>query len=778
MIARIVTASLLALASIAPALAQDALRLECEDFAGPWREQTNIPGYSGRGFVVSNAEGVATEPMVLDVEVPRAATWHVWARGWEGAGSDRRWRVQVGEALLDITHSGRRGSRFTWQRCGATELPQGNTRVSLIDAGTSFEVADALMMTTDPEHDPAEAERRWAVLDPQDAGSTVFDEIMARTHAYADAMPVPNTREEWEARATGLRPRVLRALGLEPLPERCPLNADLLGAVERDGFRVERLTFESRPGMLVTANVYVPEGDGPFPLVLCPVGHWGDAKNEETPAARNRGLARLGYITITYDPFGQGERNVDGNSHQEAWRLSLTGRSNMSIMVYDTVRALDYMLTRDDVDPTRIACTGASGGGLNTLYFSVVDDRLDVAVPTVYITQWQDFLGTGAPHCPCSHVPGLGAFTDMGEMTALFAPRPQMVLDAADDPQFLTSGAERAEAQARVAYELIGAGDRLELHTFPGGHDYGQDMRERLYGFLAQHLLGEGDGSPLQEPPDPSPPTREELWCFESGKVPASSTTVRQLAEGWANEALDRLSSPAEQDTASTRAALTDVLRPPSPGPEPRLEYVDTLEDDGLQVRRMVLHVQPGISLPVLVARSASGAPAVIIADASPDPSTAKNLLRQAHDAGFMGVYVSPRGYGETAWDEHVICTDNMLFGDSALGQRAYDLVATRRAFAALPGMDGTPVSLLALGPDAGLAGLFAQAIWGEFDAAAVGPMMSSYGDAFRSSIPLMAYVPGILHVADIPHVRALADERPLADVASVQDALTWLAAH
>ena len=105
----------------------------------------------------------------------------------------------------------------------------------------------------------------------------------------------------------------------------------------------------------------MPDGDGPFPLVLNPVGHWGDAKNEETPAARNRGLAKLGYIAITYDPFGQGERNVPGNNHQEAWRLALTGRTNMPIMVHDTIRALDYMLTRSDVDGGFVAISSCPG---------------------------------------------------------------------------------------------------------------------------------------------------------------------------------------------------------------------------------------------------------------------------------------------------------------------------------------------------------------------------------------------------------------------------------
>jgi len=745
-----------------PVARPQTLRLECEDFAGPWRVQANIAGYSGRGFVVSNANGVAATTMDATVDVPAAGTYFVWARGWEGGGVDRRWRVQVGQTLLDPTHAGRDASRFSWQRCGQVELAAGPVEVRLVDAGDSYEVADAIVLTTDPNYDPAAEERKWRVLPEEEARQMVFREIMDRTRAYAAAMPVPATREEWERRTAELRPRVMRALGLDPLPERTPLNAQVLGETQKDGYRIQRVIFESRPGLVVTANVYVPDGPGPFPLVLCPVGHWGRGKDEPTPAARSHGLAKLGYMTITYDPFGQEERAIPGNEHTEHWRLVLTGHSNMSIMVWDTVRALDYMLTRPDVDGTRIACTGASGGGLNTLYFSVVDRRLDVAVPVVYITQWADFLGTGAEHCPCSHVPGLGAFTDMGEMTALFAPRPQMYINALADPQFLTAGAQHAEEQARVIYDLYGAGAHLELRCFPGDHDYSQPMREALYGFLAQHLLGEGDGAPITELGfTPLSPDSPELWCFAGGRIPETTKTVRQFAQEWAEAAVARLPGPEAFDPGRTRAALLAALHPPAASP-PQVETVGEIAGGPLRVRKLRLTVQPGISLPALLAPGEAGAPAVVLADASPEPASAEALLQAAHAAGFSALYVSPRGHGETAWNEHVICTDNLLLGDSILGQRAFDLTQARRALRSLPETAEAPAALLALGPDAGLYGLFAQALWGEFGAAALGPTMGTYLEAFGPGVPLAAYVDRILEAADMPQVAALAAERPL----------------
>ncbi|MGQ9732278.1 MAG: hypothetical protein ACUVX8_13530 [Candidatus Zipacnadales bacterium] len=340
-----------------------------------------------------------------------------------------------------------------------------------------------------------------------------------------------------------------------------------------------------------------------------------------------------------------------------------------------------------------------------------------------------------------------------------------MYLDAAEDPQFLTVGAQRAYDQARVVYELLGVSDRLLLKTLPGGHDYGQRMREALYGFLAQHLVGKGDGSPIPEPLEGTPPpVIEDLWCFKSGKVPESSTTVRKLAEQWAQEAVARLPSPEKFDALTVRQSLFQKLHvPPQDNSLAELRPVGSLESNGLRVLKLKLICDEGLVLPALLVRREPGAPAVIIADGSSSPMNARVLLHHAHAAGFTALYVSPRGMGETAWDEHVICTDNILLGDPILGQRARDLNAARLALQQRLQGEHSHLCLLAVGAEAGLAGLFAQALWLGFEAVAVGPIPGSFLEAFGSGLPLMVYVPDILAIADIPQVATLAAERPLS---------------
>ncbi len=524
----------------APAPGTFAVELQAEDLEGPWALQTNVPGYSDKGFRVSNAAGIAATVLRGTVTLPRAGRYAVWSRGYEGDGADRSFAVALGETRLAPTHRGSVARRFVWRRAGEAALAPGAQALVVRDAGAGFEVVDALLVTDDLAYDPDLPARLQRRMLSAEGDESFLARLVEETSAQAEAadreaqqrFAAPATRS---AALEDLRTRLRGALGLEPWPPRTPLNVALLGSVERDGYRVERLTFESRPGFLVTANVYVPRGGSGaaprVPAVLCPAGHWQYAKAQPQVQARCIGLAKLGFVALTYDPFGQGERDVPGNGHAEYFRSVLVGRNNMSYMVWDTVRALDYLLTRDDVDPARIGCTGASGGGLNTFYAAAIDERITAACPVVFVSRLREFLETGIDHCPCSHVNGLASFADEGTVLALTAPRPVLLITAADDPMFTPKGAREAMAQALVTYRaFFGAAERIEVREFPGGHDYSRPMREAMYGWARRYLRGEGDGSAFPEPAMTLEPVDSPaLRCFPDGKVPATSQTVRSL---------------------------------------------------------------------------------------------------------------------------------------------------------------------------------------------------------------------------------------------------------
>ena len=560
-----------------PSLKLDTVKLE-----GSWRGQNNIQGYHGHGFRVSNAEGVATDNLRYEHPEDSVAafpegTVFVWARGYEGGGGDRSFGVSIGGQRLEPTHLGKWADRFSWQFAGHVELEEPTKVLEVYDAGTGYECADQIWLTTDPLFDPeSKARVENALFDPHGSSDfldQVIEECVERAEASHQRVAAhQDDLVRWDAERARLQTRLREALGLEPLPPRTPLNARTVGVLERDGYRVERLVFESRPGFPVTANLYLPESDSNqrHPAVVCPTGHWDLAKTEPEVQARCIGLAKQGYVALTYDPFGQGERDVPGNDHHEYFRSIAVGRNNMSFMVWDTIRAIDYLLERPEVDPERIACTGCSGGGLNTLYAAAIDERIRVAVPVVYVSTLREFLGTRHSHCPCSHVNGLASFADMGDVVALNAPRPTLLITATQDPSFTPKGAYDAAEEARGAFSLLGVEQHLEVREFDAPHGYDQEMREAMYGWLALHLKGEGDGAAIAEPELAVEEDLSVLHCFEGGRVPAEWSTVRELCLARARELAE--ATPLEPEQVERRLAgrlgevHTAYLDPLDPG--------------------------------------------------------------------------------------------------------------------------------------------------------------------------------------------------------------------
>ncbi|MGQ9592839.1 MAG: alpha/beta hydrolase family protein, partial [Planctomycetota bacterium] len=533
-----------------PELRISGLYLEAESFSGPWRLQTNYPGYSGSGFRVSNARGVAASELRLRISVREGGEYAAWARGLASPGGKRAFAVEVGGERFPPTHGDAPKTGFRWERCGSLRLEPGPVEIVVRDAGEGYECPDAVFLSADPEASPPDPAARLELVGEASAE--------AARRANLDRYPallaksrrgLASAAEGWRAREAELERALPRILGLEPEPPKTALRARAAGILERDGYRIESLVFESRPDFPVTANLYLPSGPRaprpPFPAVLCPVGHWGLSKAEPVVQSRAASFARLGLAALVYDPLGQGERAVPGNEHAVAHLAALLGESNMTYMVWDSVRALDWLETRAEIDRERIGCTGCSGGGLNTLYLSAFEavraraggaprrSRIRASAPVGYISTFSSFLATGITHCPCSHVPGIGAATDMDEVLGLFAPEALLVVGGKRDPMFTEAGMREAFRGIAAFYEFSGTARPPELFFDDCGHDYSKPMRERAYGFFLRELLGRGDGSPLSEPLEgwsPEPP--EALFAFPEGRVPPEAATYRSLVSG------------------------------------------------------------------------------------------------------------------------------------------------------------------------------------------------------------------------------------------------------
>lgn len=327
----------------------------------------------------------------------------------------------------------------------------------------------------------------------------------------------PTTLKQWAQRRANLGKRMRAAMG--PVPDKdCPLEPRVLGTLKRDDYRIEKVIFQSRPDVWVTASAYVPtKVKGKVPAVLVVHGHWRGARRDPVVQARCLGLVKLGFFVLAVDAFGSGERYTapaPGTYHGALYGATLwpTGHTLLGMQVYDNRRAVDYLGTRSEVDATKLGVTGASGGGNQSMYAGALDDRIGAVVPVCSVGTYQSYLHAAC--CVCEVLPGALSFTEEGEVLGLVAPRALMVINATKDGfQFSVGEAKKSLAMASAIFKVAGVHDKVKHLTFESPHAYNKEMREAMYGWMTLWLKGEGKGEPIPEPAHQIE-TAEELACF------------------------------------------------------------------------------------------------------------------------------------------------------------------------------------------------------------------------------------------------------------------------
>lgn len=349
----------------------------------------------------------------------------------------------------------------------------------------------------------------------------------------------PATVAEWQKQEAELRKHLFAAWGgTACFPEKpCDLDPQQHGEpLKRDGYTVEKITFQTRPGVRMTANLYVPDAarqGKKLPAILMVHGHWRGAKQDPVVQSRCIGAAKLGFVVLCVDAFGAGERGIGtklGEYHGEMTAATLLplGTPLSGLQVYENMRAVDYLLTRPEVDGERIGITGASGGGNQTMYAGAWDKRFKCVVPVCSVGNYQAYLGQAC--CMCEVVPGALRFTEEWAVLALVAPRALMVVNATQDAiQFSVGEAKKSLALTAPVFKLLGKPDNLRHAIFEGPHDYSKAMREAMYGFMTLHLKGEGDGSPIPEPKFTTE-NPEDLRCYPGDTRPKDFMTIPKFA--------------------------------------------------------------------------------------------------------------------------------------------------------------------------------------------------------------------------------------------------------
>ncbi len=286
--------------------------------------------------------------------------------------------------------------------------------------------------------------------------------------------------EGWKNRAERIRQGIWEGLRLSPDFKRTPLKPIVHSKRTYDGYTVENVAFESIPGFFVTGNLYRPAKAQPtYAAVLCPHGHWSDTTDygrfREDMQKRCATLARMGAVVFAYDMVGYGDADQSSHQHPEALKLQ----------VINALRSVDFLLSLPQVDPKRLAVTGASGGGTQTFLLTALDERIAVSVPTVMVAA--HFFGgcvceSGLPiHKSANHQ------TSNVEIAALAAPRPLLLISDGGDWTKNTPAVEYPHTQA--IYRLYGKEENVgNVHLPQEGHDYGINKRKAMYPFLAKHL--------------------------------------------------------------------------------------------------------------------------------------------------------------------------------------------------------------------------------------------------------------------------------------------------
>ena len=360
--------------------------------------------------------------------------------------------------------------------------------------------------------------------------------------------PKFSSASDWEMRRDKLRTQILASAGLDPLFERTPLNPRVFGKLEHPDYTVEKVLLEALPGYYLGGNLYRPTGrTGRLPGIVSPHGHWayGRLENSEIASvpARCINLARLGFVVFSYDMVGYNDTlqtpHDFGGPQEALWSFG-----PLALQLWNSLRAVDFLSSLPDVDPDRIAATGASGGATQTLLLQAIDPRIRWSAPVNMIS----FIMQGGGEC--ENAPGLRVGTSNVEIAALAAPRPMIMVSDTTD---WTKNTPREEFPAvHSIYELYGAGDAVETVQFEAQHNYNKESREAVYRFFAKRILADSNAASLTEKPS-HVPMPNELLALQGRTLPPGALDYASLFALW-----KRMSQAQRQaeDPAQLRASL------------------------------------------------------------------------------------------------------------------------------------------------------------------------------------------------------------------------------
>jgi dienelactone hydrolase len=543
------------------------------------------------------------------------------------------------------------------------------------------------------------------------------------------------TRDDWEKARPELRRQLLEMLGIWPLPARTDLQAKVTGKIERPKFTVEKIVFQSMPGLYVTGNLYIPKpAPTKAPTVLYVCGHGNVVKDGVSFGSKVHyqhhpaWYAEHGFVALVIDTLQLSE--IPGLHHgtyrEKMWWWHTLGYTPAGVECWNGMRAVDYLETRPEVDARRIGVTGRSGGGAYSWWIAAADERIACAVPVAGIADLQAHLNEGYPgrlekgviagHCDCMFMTNTYRW-DFATVAALIAPRPLLLGNSDADDIFPVPGYRRLAEKTRRIYDLYGAGDKFALLETKGKHEDTPELQRGEYRWMSRWLKGE-DKEVTIEPFERFTP--QELKVLDKTPEGQINTSIQDLLIKPATIDLPKSSEVTKGWWPGEKGKLEMALKEkvfhnwptkvPSVAPAPAGDKTH----DGIRLRAWDFMSEEGVALRLWLMTAGSEAPKLVVLNALDEadwnewcsdlgPEFAE-LLQQPHapkrdEAKFKQnrmvmekqrwafAAVCARGIGPTKWAEPGSPNDVQyrrrfaLVGQTLDGMRVWDV---RRAFQTL----------------------------------------------------------------------------------------------
>jgi len=577
---------------------------------------------------------------------------------------------------------------------------------------------------------------------------------------------LPTTKEEWVKSRAHIKTEVIKKAGIV-IDHQLPLNYKETGSIKMEGFTIRKIAFQTRPGVYATANLYVPEGNGPFPAVINMHGHWREGRMSDAVQSVAHTLVLNGYVCLSIDAFGAGERATTHGVYEYhgsnlGASLMNIGESLMGFQVSDNMRGVDLLSSLPYVDAQKIGATGASGGGNQTMWLTAIDERIKASMPVVSVGTFESYVMND--NCICELPIDALTFTEESGILALVAPRAIKICNHKKDDitAFFPSQMIRTYNNARPVFELLGVGNNIRYQLFDTTHGYWPANREVLLGWFNLHLKGIGNGDPVREIPF-TILRDEQLMVYPKGQRDPKVENISEYCKRVGKELRVEYLSTTSFNSEVKKKELRNILRL---NERPSIKNVFQYSDVSGWTR-FALQTNDDKLIPILhLAPLNKSLGYVILCNPNGKAGISPDLINELKKRGSGIVIADLSGTGEassTTADSldgsmrfHTLSRSDLLLGKTVLGEwvNELDLVTKflkSRYNAQKISIDGTK--------ETGLAALFFSCLNGSSDNIILRDAPVSYVFDNRETVDFYSmgiHLPGFLKWGDVSLAAAL----------------------